>query len=122
MGWLNFEFDGNGTTPQSDDAETATILETGESSMALPNDIQVVDVVLAKTATQNHQYRFYVNGKAQGSQFFSGQINPATQGRLNWANQNIRIPKGSTLQMRGSQKDDTGDAAEATTVLLQYVP
>lgn len=120
MGWLNFSFSGTASTPQTDDSEKATIAETGESQFALPFDITIVDVVLDKTSTQNHQYRFYVNGQARGAQFFSGQINPATQGRLNWANQNIRIPKGSTIQMRGSQKD--GSSAEATKVLVQFLP
>lgn len=120
MGWLNFSFTGSASTPQSDDAETATVLETGDKTFTLPTDITIVDVVADKTTTQTHQFRVYVNGKAQGSQFFSAQINPATQGRLNFANQNIRIPKGSNIQIRGSQKD--GASAEAVKVLVQFLP
>jgi hypothetical protein len=119
MGWLNFEKVGS-TSPQADDAETLTILETGEKQYALPYDITIVDVVLDRTASQNHQYRFYVNGRAQGSNFYSGQINPATQGRLNWANQRITIPKGSTIQIKGAQK--SGTSAERTVVLVQFIP
>lgn len=117
MGWLNFSFIGAAAS-QADDLETATIVETGDKSMALPTSIKIVDIVADKTAVSQHQRRIYVNGKAQGSQFFQAQINPATQGRLNWANQNIVIPKGATVQMRGAQKDALG--TEATKVLLQY--
>lgn len=117
MGWLNFSFAGAAAS-QADDLETATILETGDKSMALPTSIKIVDVVADRTATSQHERRFFVNGKAQGSQFFQAQINPATQGRLNWANQNIIIPKGATIQMRGAQKDALG--TEATKVLIQY--
>jgi hypothetical protein len=120
MGWLNFRKAGASSTPQADDTETLIILETGERSYTLPYDITIVDVVLDKPATQNHQYRFYVNGRAQGANFYSGQINPSTQGRLNWANQRIVIPKGSTLQIKGSQK--TGTSAEETIVLVQFIP
>lgn len=118
MGWLNFSFAG-GAAVQADDAETADILElgTGQKVYSLPTAIKLVDVVADFTAAQQHQRRFFINGKAQGSQFFQAQINPATQGRLNWANQNITIPRGATIQMKGSQK--TG-AAEATKVLVQY--
>ncbi|MGI0025779.1 MAG: hypothetical protein ACREA4_11645 [Nitrososphaera sp.] len=117
MGWLNFSFIGAAAL-QADDLETSTIIETGDKSMALPTAIKIVDVVADRTATSQHQRRFYVNGKAQGSQFFQAQINPNTQGRLNWANQNIIIPKGATIQMRGAQKDALG--IEATKVLVQY--
>jgi hypothetical protein len=119
MGWLNFKKNGN-NLPQADDVETLTIMETGEKQYALPYDITIVDVVLNKTASELHQYRFYVNGKAQGANFFSGQINPATQGRLNWANQRITIPKGSTIQIKGAQK--SGSSAEETIVLVQFLP
>lgn len=121
MGWLNYSFTGNNGV-QSDDAETATVLETGDKTFTLPNDITIVDVVADKTATETHEFRFFVNGRAQGSQFFSSQINPATQGRLNFANQNIKIPKGSNVQIRGAQKTNTGAAAEAIKVLVQFVP
>jgi hypothetical protein len=119
MGWLNFRKAGN-NSPQGDDAEILTILETGEKQYALPYDITIVDIVLSKPASQDHQYRFYVNGKAQGANFYAGQINPSTQGRLNWANQRIVIPKGSTIQIKGSQK--SGSSAEETIVLVQFIP
>ena len=121
MGWNNFSFTGNGTTPETDDAETATILETGDSSLTLPYSIQIVDMVLNATAGQEHEYRIYVNGKAQGSQLRSGLLNPASQGRFSIANQNIKISAGATLQMKGSQKDATAGAAEVTIATLEYV-
>ena len=119
MGWMNFRKAG-ANSPQGDDTEVLTVLETGEKQYTLPYDITVVDVVLDKPANQNHQYRFYVNGKAQGANFYSGQINPSTQGRINWANQRIVIPKGSTIQLRGAQK--SGTSAEETIVLVQFIP
>jgi hypothetical protein len=121
MGWNNFSFTGNGTTPETDDAETATILETGDSSLTLPYSIQIVDMVLNATATEAHEYRIYVNGKAQGSQLRSGLLNPASQGRFSIANQNIKISAGATLQMKGSQKTDTAGAAETSIATLEYV-
>ena len=120
MTWYNFSKVGTATTPQADNAETCTVLETGEAGITLPFDVRIVDIVLAATATNNHEFQFYVNGHAVGSQFFSGQINPATQGRLNWANQNIGIGKGSRIQIKTAQK--SGASAEAATVLVQFVP
>jgi len=119
MGWNNFSFTGNATTPETDDAETSTILETGDSSLTLPYSIQIVDWILNSTASQDHEYRIFVNGKAQGAQVRSALLNPASQGRFSIANQNIKIQAGATLQMKGSQKD--GSSAEATIATLEYV-
>lgn len=119
MGWLNFKFAGNAAT-STFDTETATIEEIGEKQFTVPMDIRIVDIVSDVSTNQNHQIRFYINGKAQGANFFSNQINPNTQGRLNWANQGITIPKGSTVQLKGSQL--TGTAAESFRVLVQFLP
>lgn len=118
MGWINFTKTGSGTA-QADDAATATVAEIGGTSITLPNTITITDVVLAATAANNHQFRFYVNGRAVGANLYSGQLNPASQGRVNIANQGIKIPAGSTVQLKGSQKAGT---AEDTTVMLQYLP
>lgn len=118
MGWYNFVKTGSGSA-QADDAATATISEVGSTSVTLPNTITVTDIVLSATATSPHQYRFYVNGRQVGSNFFSGQLNPASQGRMNFANQKITIPAGSTLALKGSQKSGS---AEDTTVTLQFLP
>jgi len=119
-GWLNFKFIGNvPASPQPDDTEISTIAETGQQQFSIPADMRISDIVLTGTAAQTHQYRIYVNGKAQGANFYSGQLNPATQGRMNWASQSILIPRGSTIQIKGSQKD--GATAESTTVTLQWV-
>lgn len=119
MVMYNFTFQGSGAAPQADDAEISTVLENQTSFLTLPFDVRILDVVTDISAAQTHEFRFYVNGRQQGSQFFSAQINPTTQGRLNWANQNIVIPKGSQIQIRGSQK--TG-AAEAIKVAVQFSP
>ncbi len=120
MVWYNFNGVGTATTPQADNAETTTVAETGEVGISLPFDVGIVDIVLASTATNNHEFQFFINGHAQGSQFFAGQVNPATQGRLNWANQRITIKSGSRIQVKKAQK--AGAAAEATTLLVQFNP
>jgi hypothetical protein len=120
MGWINFQSNGYATTPQADDTEICTVLETNESGISFPYDIRIVDIVLDKTASQNHQYSFWVNGKKMSSNFYSAQINPATQGRLNFANQGIVIKAGSRIQLRAAQK--SGTSAEATIVLVQFLP
>lgn len=120
MTWYNFQSAGNATTPQADDAETCTIKETGESGISIVQNSTVVDVVLNVAAAQGHQYRWYANGHSVGSFFYAAQINPSTQGRINWANQRIQIPSGTRLQLKAAQT--TGASAEATNILVQLSP
>lgn len=120
MVWFNFVSNGSATTPQTDDTEITTVLETGEQAITLPYDVTLIDVILNQPATQNHQYSFWVNGRKQSSNFYSGQINPSTQGRMNFANQGIVIKAGSRIQLRAAQK--SGTAAEQTIVLVQFKP
>lgn len=117
MGWFNFSKTGSASA-QSDNAETMTNDESGDKSVPLTDDIQITDVVLDVTASETHQFRFYVNGKQQGGNFYATQINPASDGRISWADQGIVIGKGSSLQIRGSQQ--SGASAEALKVLVKY--
>lgn len=120
MGWNNFTFAGDGSNPQADNAETATIDELGESSMTLPNAIKITDILADKTTTESHQIRIFVNGKAQLADVYSSQINPASDGRRTWGTQNIVVPAGATFQLKGSQK--SGATAETFKVQIIYEP
>lgn len=120
MTWYNFQKQGSATTPQVANAETTTVLETGESGITIPYAVKIVDIVLNQTAVNNHEFQFFVNGHAQGSFFYSGEINPATQGRVNWAVQDINIPAGSRIQIKTAQL--TGTAAESLIVMVQFLP
>lgn len=118
MGWFNFRSVGSATA-QNDDTEVCTVLETGETGISLPYDITLVDIVLNKTASQDHQYSIWVNGKKASSNLYAAQLNPASQGRLNIANQGIKIKAGSRIQVRAAQK--SGASAEETILLIQFV-
>jgi hypothetical protein len=118
MGWFTFQFNGNATTPQADDAETATVAETGQGFVTIPRTVQLTDIVLTASASDNHQYSIFVNGKKQTSDLFSAEISPTSQTRFNIAAQGIGVAANSQIQLRGSQK--SGTAAEATSVTLVY--
>jgi hypothetical protein len=115
--WTNWSFSGSASA-QSDNAETCSNDENGENVVTLPQSITLTDVVLDGTKSQNHQFRFYVNGRQVGGNFYSAQINPASDGRMSWADLRIVIPQGSTLGLRTGQKD--GSSAETGKVLLKY--
>jgi hypothetical protein len=115
--WFNWSFDG-ATSAQTDNAEVADNDEFGTATVTLPQSIHVTDVVLNITAAQTHQYRFYVDGKQVGANFYATQINPASDGRVSFADLGIQIPRGATIGLRGAQQ--SGSAVEATKVLVKY--
>ena len=115
--WYNWSFNGSASA-QADNAEVCSNDETGENVVTLPQSITLTDVVLDTTKTQSHQLRFYVNGRQVGGNFYSAQINPASDGRMSWADLKIVIPQGSTFGLRTAQKD--GSSAEAGKVLIKY--
>ena len=115
--WDNWSFIG-ATSAQADNTEKCSNDEMGESVITLPNSITLTDVILDTTKTQNHQFRFYVKGKQVGGNFYSAQINPASDGRMSWADLKIVIPQGSTLGLRTAQLD--GSSAETGKVTIKY--
>ena len=120
MPWLNFQFAGTAVASTTDDSETAVIEETGTSQINIPQNIRLTDAILDITAGQTHQYSIWTSGRKQSSNLSADQLNPASQGRFSIRGQNIIIPAGTSVQMRGSQTSTAG-AAEATKVLLEYV-
>lgn len=120
MPWLNFGFDGTAAAVTVDDSETAVIEETGTTQISIPQNIRLTDLVIGSTAGQTHQYSIWTSGRKQSSNLSAAQMNPASQGRFSVRGQNIIIPSGVSIQMRGSQTSTAG-AAEATTVLMEYV-
>ena len=121
MPWLNFGFDGTVAAVTVNDSETAVIEETGTTQISIPQNIRLTDLVIGSTATETHQYSIWTSGRKQSSNLSAAQMNPASQGRFSVRGQNIIIPSGVSIQMRGSQTSDTAGAAEATTVLMEYV-
>ena len=119
MGWFTFKYLGNATTPQTDDSELATVVETGDSSIQLPYDIAVTDFVLTSGMVNDHQYAIWVNGKKTTSDLFAAQINPANNTRFNAAAQKMLIPAGSKIQVKTAQL--AGAAAEAGKVSFVYL-
>ena len=120
MPWLNFDFAGTAAATAVDDSQTSTIQETGTTQINIPQNIRLTDIVLDITAGQTHQYSIWTSGRKQSSNLSAAQLNPASQGRFSVRGQNIVIAAGTSLQMRGSQTSTAG-AAEATSVLLEYV-
>jgi len=120
MPWMNFDFVGSAAATTVNDSETATIQETGTTQINIPQNIRLTDLVLGSTAGQGHQYSIWTSGRKQSSNLSAAQMNPASQGRFSVRNQGIVISNGVSIQMRGSQTSTAG-AAEATTVLLEYV-
>lgn len=120
MPWLNFDFAGNAAV-QTDDAETATIEETGTTQINIPQNIRLTDMILNITSQDEHQYSIWTSGRKQSANVSSAQLNPASQGRFSIRGQNIIIPAGTSIQMRGAQITIAAVAPEATKVLLEYV-
>lgn len=120
MPWLNFDFAGTAAASTVDDSETATVQETGTTQISIPQSIRLTDLVLDITAGQTHQYSIWTSGRKQSSNLSASQMNPASQGRFSIKGQNIVIPAGTSIQLRGSQTSTAG-AAEATSVLVEYV-
>ena len=120
MPWLNFVFAGSAATTTGD-SETSTIEETGTTQISIPQNIRLTDLVIGATATERHQYSIWTSGRKQSSNLSAAQMNPASQGRFSVRGQNIIIPSGVSIQMRGSQTSDTAGAAESTTILMEYV-
>ncbi len=118
MGWNTFTFAGSAAA-QADDAELCGVAETGDSSLSLPYDIALQDIVLTSALASNHQFSFFVNGKKQSSNLYAAEINPTAQTRFNIAAQNVRIPKGSKIQIKTSQK---AGAIEPGSLTLVYTP
>jgi len=119
MPWLNFDFVGT-VAAGAEDSETSTIQETGTTQINIPQNIRLTDLILNVTATDSHQYSIWTSGRKQSSNLSSSQMDPASQGRFSIRGQNIIIPAGTSIQMRGSQTTVVG-GAEATSVLLEYV-
>ena len=120
MPWLNFVFAGSAATTV-DDSETSTIEETGTTQISIPQNIRLTDLVINATAAHRHQYSIWTSGRNLSSNLSAAQMNPASQGRFSVRGQNIIIPSGVSIQMRGSQTSDTAGAAESTTILMEYV-
>ena len=120
MPWMNFEFVGTAVATSVDDSEISTIEETGTTQISIPQNIRLTDLVIGSTATETHQFSIWTSGRKQSSNLSAAQMNPASQGRFSVRGQNIIIPSGVSIQMRGSQTSTAG-AAEATTVLMEYV-
>jgi len=120
MPWMNFEFVGTAVATTVDDSEISTIEETGTTQISIPQNIRLTDLVIGSTATETHQFSIWTSGRKQSSNLSAAQMNPASQGRFSVRGQNIIIPSGVSIQMRGSQTSTAG-AAEATTVLMEYV-
>ena len=117
---MNFEFVGTAVATTVDDSEISTIEETGTTQISIPQNIRLTDLVIGSTATETHQFSIWTSGRKQSSNLSAAQMNPASQGRFSVRGQNIIIPSGVSIQMRGSQTSTAG-AAEATTVLMEYV-
>ena len=78
-------------------------------------------MILDITAQDQHQYSIWTSGRKQSSNVSSAQLNPASQGRFSIRGQNIVIPAGTSIQMRGAQLTIAAVAPEATKCLLEYV-
>lgn len=119
MPWLNFDYTGSAGV-QVDDTEISTIEETGATQINIPQNIRLTDIILNITAADEHQYSIWTSGRKQSSNLSAAQLDPASQGRFSIRGQNIIIPAGTSIQMRGSQQTIVG-GIEPTKVLLEYV-
>jgi uncharacterized protein YbdZ (MbtH family) len=120
MPWLNFDFLGSAGV-QVPDTEIAVIEETNASQINIPQNIRLTDMILNITALDDHQYSIWTSGRKQSSNVSASQLNPASQGRFSIRGQNIVIPSGTSIQMRGAQITIAALAPEPTKVLLEYV-
>ncbi len=120
MPWVNFYDPGSATAEATPPRRLCTVIENNQQTVSFPFNALVFDVVASITAAQVHAYQFLVGTNSMGSVFFAADINPASQGRHNFAMDGILIKANNAIGLFAAQL--TGTAAEALYVTVFVKP
>ena len=119
MPWTTFS-----VTPtagsQADDAQLMTNDNNQNTIITFPSNFIVTDVLTSTTLTETHQFAFQVNGVKSTSNAYSAIVDPASSGRMSWADMKLTIPAGNSLGISTGQTSAGG--AEFIRIVVKYEP
>ncbi len=92
----------------------------GNTILTLPSNVVITDVLTSTTLTETHQFAFQVNGVKATSNAYSAIVNPASSGRMSWADMKLTIPAGNSIGISTGQT--SAGAAEFMRLVIKYEP
>ena len=119
MPWTTFSITPAGGS-QAEDAELMTNDNNGNTILTLPSNVIITDVLTSTTLTETHQFAFQVNGVKATSNAYSAIVNPASSGRMSWADMKLTIPAGNSIGISTGQT--SAGAAEFIRLVIKYEP
>ena len=119
MPWTTFSVTPSGGS-QAEDAQLMTNDNNGNTNLTLPSNVIITDVLTSTTLTETHQFAFQVNGVKATSNAYSAIVNPASSGRMSWADMKLTIPAGNSLGISTGQTSAGG--AEFIRIVVKYEP
>ena len=119
MPWTTFSVTPSGGS-QAEDAQLMTNYNNGNTILTLPSNVIITDVLTSTTLTETHQFAFQVNGVKATSNAYSAIVNPASSGRMSWADMKLTIPAGNSIG--NSTGHTSAGAAEFIRVVIKYEP
>ncbi len=121
MPWVNFYDPGSATVETTPPRRLCTVVENSQQTISFPFNAQVFDIVASITAQQVHAYQFLVGTNSQGSIFFAADINPASQGRHNFALDGIVIKANNAIGLFAAQLTEPSTAAAEALYITVFV-
>ena len=119
MPWTTFSVTPTGGS-QAEDAQLMTNDNNGNTILTLPSNVIITDVLTSTTLTETHQFAFQVNGVKATSTAYSAIVNPASSGRMSWADMKLTIAAGNSIGISTGQT--SAGAAEFIRLVIKYEP
>ena len=119
MPWTTFSVTPSGGS-QAEDAQLMTNDNNGNTILTLPSKVIITDVLTSTTLTETHQFAFQVNGVKATSNAYSAIVNPASSGRMSWADMKLTLPAGNSSGISPGQT--SAGAAEFIRLVIKYEP
>ena len=119
MPWTTFSLTPSGGS-QAEDAQLMTNDNNGNTILTLPSNVIITDVLTSTTLTETHQFAFQINGVKATSNAYSAIVNPASSGRMSWADMKLTVPSGNSIGISTGQT--SAGAAEFIRLVIKYEP
>ena len=119
MPWTTFSATPAGGS-QAEDFQLMTNDNNQNTIITFPSNIIITDVLTSTTLTETHQFAFQVNGVKATSNAYSAIVNPASSGRMSWADMKLTIPAGNSIGISTGQT--SAGAAEFIRLVIKYEP
>jgi len=119
MPWTTFSVTPTGGS-QAEDSQLMTNDNNGNTILTLPSNVIITDVLTSTTLTETHQFAFQINGVKATSNAYSAIVNPASSGRMSWADMKLTIPSGNSIGISTGQT--SAGAAEFIRLVIKYEP